>query len=118
MDDIRLDSNGDLYIHNHDIQATNSIAQRINIHLKWFLAESPFRPDFGVDYYGKVFIKRPNSNKVINMLSREILSVEGVLDVPDIEMSIDNSKRKAEISYTVKTTEGIFKEEVELWIMA
>ena len=118
MNDIRLDSNWDLYIDKYDIQQTDSLAQQINIRLKWFFEEWVFRPEFGVDYFGKIFVKNPNNQKIISMLTDVIMSVEGVTDVPSIDIELDRKSREATIRYEATTNEETLRKEVEIWLTA
>ena len=119
MNDIRLDSDWDLYIgDDYDIQSTDSVGQQINIRLKWFFQEWAFRPEFGVDYFGKVFVKNPNNQKIISMLTDVIMSVDGVTDVPSIEIELNRKTREGIISYEATTDEETLRREVEIWLTA
>lgn len=118
MNDIRLDSNWDLYIDKYDIQQTDSLAQQINIRLKWFFEEWVFRLEFGVDYFGKIFVKNPNNQKIISMLTDVIMSVEGVTDVPSIDIELNRKTREATIRYEATTNEETLRKEVEIWLTA
>jgi len=117
VDDLMLDSDGDLLIEEHDIQATDSIAQRIKIRLKWFLGESVFYPDFGVDYFGKMFIKNPDETEILMMFSRIISKVDGVSRVGNMDIEVDSESRRALVSYEAITDNGVLGDNVEIWLM-
>ena len=117
MNDLRLNSDWDLYITDgYDIQTTDSLAQQINIRLKWYWQEWIFRPEFGVDYFGTVLVKNPNEQKIVNMLTEVIMSVPGVIDVPSMSIEIDKRNRYATISYEAKSDEETIRREIDLWL--
>lgn len=116
MDDLRLDSNGDLYFEDYDISPTDSLAQRIYIHLKWFLGESVFYPDFGVDYFGKMFVKNPDETDILMMFSQELGKIDGVKRVGDMDIEIDNEHRRAIVKYEVITDRETVEDEIEIWL--
>ena len=115
MYDLQLNTDGDLRIVDYDVQVTDSVAQAINIRLRWFYNEWIFGPDYGVDYFGRIFVKNPNEDKIIGMIQRIILTVDEVRQVRDITVALNNATRHATISYTAITDEETLREEVELW---
>ena len=117
MLDLQLNKEGDLNITDYDVKVTDSVAQAINIRLRWFFEEWKFGPQYGMDYFGRVFVKNPNELKVINMLTSIIRSVDEVTLVKDVALTVDNYRRTGKISYTAVTDEETIREEVELWTM-
>lgn len=115
MKDLAIDSSGDIKIDDYDILTTNSIAQAINIRLRWFYNEWIFGPEYGVKYFEQILVKNPNEDKIVRMLSDVIQSVDEVESVKDIEMEIDPITRKGTITYEAIVGEEAIREEVELW---
>lgn len=116
MNDIQLNKNWDLYVGDNDIHTTDSIIQGIKIRLQWFLGETQYAPDSGIDYFGEFFVKNPRENAIINDLTQQILEVEGVADVLDLDVEIDNKTRVATITFEVSTlTDERLREEVQIW---
>lgn len=109
-DDILLASDGDIKItKTGDIVLTESIRQAVIIRLRWFFAEWRFNPQAGFPYFEEVFIKTPNIPKIKGLLRAEVMSVEGVIDVKDIEIQQDNQKRSCDVSFFIQTAEEIIE---------
>ena len=115
-DDILLTPDGDLFLTaDGDIRLTESIRQAIIIRLKWFFQEWRFAPSYGVPYFEDILIKNPNISKIRALIRAEIMSVDGVSDVDEINIKTDNFTRNAVIIFQAQTTDGIIREEVEIW---
>lgn len=104
--DIQMTRSGDIAISGYDIVATDSIEQAILIRLRWFLAEWVYDTSLGVDWFGKVLIKNPNSLLIRRMIEDAIMSVEGVNSVENLTLTLDKTTRAATISFTVHTVDG------------
>ena len=118
MNDLQMTREGDLYV-NNDIAVTDSIEQGIYIRLRWFFNEWKFGPDYGVKYFENIFVKNPNKQLIINDISKQILSVDGVKSVDNVTVSINSTTREAVIKYTVTTeSKERFEREVNIWNMA
>ena len=117
MDDIQLTESGELYITSGlDLRTTDSVKQKIRIRLQWFLGEYRFHPEFGVDYYGTVFLKKPSETLVMSVLTDQILAVEGASDVEDMELVINPKTRRATIRFVVRLdSQERLEDEVEIW---
>ena len=103
--DVLMSEEGDLFFLNHDLVPTESIRQAILIRLRWFFNEWQYGPQYGVDYFGKVFIKNPNRTIVLSMIAQQIRSVEGVKSVTDLALQINQKTRAAIISFKVTTVD-------------
>ena len=115
-DDILLTNNGDIKItETGDITLTDSIRQAVLIRLRWFFAEWRFNPQAGFPYFDDVFIKNPNTPKIKGLLRSEIMSVDGVTDVKNIEIKVDNIKRHADVFFDIETSAEIYREEVRIY---
>lgn len=106
MNDIQMTQGGDIAISAYDILTTNSIEQAILIKLRWFFGEWVYNEDFGVDWFGKVLIKNPNSLTIKRMIEDTIMSVDGVTGVEDMTLSVDRAARNAKLAFTVHTIDG------------
>ena len=113
MLDILLDGDGDMLIgEDGDIQLTESIRQAIAVRLKWFFGEWRFAPGYGVPYFDEVFVKNPNDNRIRQLIRDEALSVDGVLDIGDIEISVDAATRAAMVKFAATTDAETLEMEV------
>lgn len=104
--DIQMTRSGDIALSRYDILTTDSIEQAILIRLRWFLAEWVYDTSLGVDWFGKVLIKNPNSLLIRRMIEDTILSVDGVNSVENLTLTLDKTTRVATISFTVHTVDG------------
>ena len=116
MDDILLTSEGDLEVGlDGDIKLTTSLNQAIRVRLQWFLGEWRLAPQYGLPYYGSIFTKRPDLAFIRRAFREEVLNIPVVTDVRDMKLVIDAEKRKLTVTMEVVTTEGVYREEVELF---
>lgn len=114
--DVLLDSGGDLYINQYgDAVLGNSIVQDINVHLRWFLGEWPFDITKGMDWYGEVFVKNPDTDRIARMVRKEIEKIDGIVRVIDVRITVDGSTRSAVINWEAKTSKEIIESEVSIW---
>ena len=116
MKDILLDDNGDIYVSKDaDIVVTDSILQAIRIRLRWFLGECAlYDENVGTDYYGVILLKNPDFVLASSEIRSQIMLVDGVADVPTVDISINAKTREAVISYTVKTDTETYRDEVRI----
>ena len=114
--DIQMNDESDIFFYEKDIRTTNSIEQAIIIRLRWFFNEWQYGPQYGVDYYDKVFIKNPNRTIILAMIGSVIRGVDGVFSVENLRMDINAKTREARIYFTVITTsKERFDQEVDIW---
>lgn len=114
--DVLLDSGGDLYINQYgDAVLGNSIVQDINVHLRWFLGEWPFDTTKGMDWYGEVFVKNPDTDRIARMVRKEIEKIDGIVRVINVRITVDGSTRSAVINWEAKTSKEIIESEVSIW---
>ena len=106
MNDLQMTKTGDLAISGFDVHATDSIEQAILIKLRWFFAEWAYNRSYGVKWFEKVLIKNPSKLIVRRMLEDAIMSVNGVISVQDMALSIYSRQRVARISFKVITNQG------------
>lgn len=114
-DDIFLTLDGDINITNvGDISLTTSIRQAIIIRLKWFFNEWRFIPQYGIPYFEDILVKNPNTVKIKSIIRKEIMTVDGVIEVRNVDIKIDN-KRNAVLTFEAVSTEEIIKEEIIIY---
>lgn len=106
MNDLQMTKNGDLAIFGFDVHTTDSIEQAILIKLRWFFNEWIYNRSYGVKWFEKVLIKNPSKLIVRRMLEDAILSVDGVVSVQDMTLSIHSRQRVARISFKAITNQG------------
>ena len=106
MNDLQMTRNGDLAISKFDILTTDSIEQAILIRLRWFFGEWIYNESIGIEWFEKVLVKNPNSLLIRRMLEDAILSVDGVLKVSDMKLTMNRKTRIARISFRVLTDQG------------
>ena len=111
--DILLDESGDIRLNEYeDATLTGSVIQ---VHLRWFLGEWPFDESRGVDWFGDMFVKNPDTDQISRMIRSEIAGIDGIQSVEEVTVRVDNATRTAVIQWAAKTTEEILKSEVKLW---
>lgn len=104
--DIQMTRSGDIALSKFDILATDSIEQAILIKLRWFFGEWVYQTEFGVDWFGKVLVKNPNSLLIRRLIEDTILSVDGVTSVEDLTLTVNKKTRNGNISFIVHTVDG------------
>ena len=106
--DILLDESGDIRLNEYeDATLTGSVIQDINVHLRWFLGEWPFDESRGVDWFGDMFVKNPDTDQISRMIRSEIAGIDGIQSVEEVTVRVDNATRTAVIQWAAKTTEEI-----------
>lgn len=111
MIDIAMTNDGDIKA-GDDIELTGSVRQSVLIRLRWFLGEWKFSPGAGLPYFEEFLKKRPDAERIRQYIREAALGVPGVLDVKDINVLIDPKTRSADMSMTVVTDEGAYREEL------
>ncbi|MCI9180553.1 MAG: hypothetical protein HFG50_11220 [Lachnospiraceae bacterium] len=113
--DMLLGSNGDLLISPQgDIVLGESVAQKINIRLKWFEGEWRWNKEEGLPYLGSLFVKNPDTDSFEALVRRKIFEVKEVTEVKDVSVIYDNKSRKGMIRYAALTDREMIKGEVKL----
>jgi len=113
--DLQLDQTGDLRLNEKlDVILTNSVAQRINIALKWFVGEWKFDESIGTDWFAIVFIKSPNLDEIENMITDKIMEFSEVQNV-SVKIEVDKVNRRAVIRWRAQCSEEVIGSEVSVW---
>lgn len=108
--DLRLDANGDLDITDGDLSfvtGLEAIAQDITMKLRTWLGESVYDRAAGVPYLQVIFTRGISIHSVRAILEEQIRRVEGVLDVLELEVSLDHATRVLTATGRVRADEGV-----------
>lgn len=91
----------------------NVVAQRIYIHLRTFKGEWFMDTPYGVPWF-EIFGKKNITKSYIDrILQEEVYRVEGVREIGVWESSINLQKRNYEVSFTVRTTNGMTTDTID-----
>lgn len=113
--DILLGKDGDLFISpDGDIILADSVAQKINIRLKWFESEWRWDEEEGLPYFGELFVKNPDTDSFEAMIREKIFEVDEVTEVRSVSIIYDERSRESYIEYTALTDFESIREEVTL----
>lgn len=113
--DLALDSSGDLMVDSTgDFVPIDSVRQGVQIKLRWVKGEWVFNPNYGVPYFETILVKKPNVALIEKALRDQILSVDGIVSVGSVNMSIDAKKRTMKAAFTASTKEEEIESEVDL----
>ncbi len=106
--DMKLDSEGDLFIGGDDIVLTfgiDGIAQHLTQRLRTFLGEWFLDLRIGVAYFQQILLKNPNPAMVDSIFKKEILNTPGVLELTFFDLDI-GTDRTLTLSFRTITQEG------------
>lgn len=113
--DILLDNSGDLLVSSDgDIKLGESVAQKINIRLKWFENEWRWNEEEGLPYMESLMVKNPNIEYFENLIREKIFDVEEVTEIKEVRIIYDRQSRNAVIRYVALTDYETIKEEVDI----
>ena len=105
MYDLKLDRTGDLEISEAgDVMLTQSVRQAVEIRLRWLFGE--WR------YLERVMVKKPDIEGIKQILRQEIMAVDGMEDVMNLNIVIDDKTREAVITFDGTADGENFSEEV------
>lgn len=110
-----LNSGGDLRISSQgDMVLGESVAQKINIKLKWFEGEWRWNREEGLPYLNHLFVKSPDTDFFEALVRGKIFEVEEVTEVKEVSIIYDSKSRKGIIHYVALTDRETIREEVKL----
>lgn len=105
MTDIRLDTNGDIDLIGNVVSLTDSgaesTAQRLKIKLKAFEGEWAYDTEFGIDYFGLVFVKSSGKALVDAEFRSNIIDTPGVAQLAKFSSTADPFQRVYDLDFTV-----------------
>lgn len=108
MSDIRLDSDGDIFLNVDDLELTtgiDAIVQHLQQRLRTFLGEWFLDLRIGVAYFQQILVKNPNPAVVDSILKKEIINTPGILQLTYFDLDI-GSDRSMTLSFRALTKEG------------
>lgn len=95
--------NGDLFI----IDNAERVAQQIQISLNFWLAEWFLDTSQGVPYLEYILVKNPNQAHIQQILTKQIMQVEGIKRLISMDLTLLTVKRILIVEYEVETNYGI-----------
>lgn len=116
--DFLLGKDGDLQLsEGMDAIPADSLRQKINIALRWFLGEWKFDDTKGIDWFDTVFVKNPDEEEIESMITSVLMSFQEIVNVSTVTINVDSQKRTAVITWRAQTSQEIIESEVNLWNM-
>lgn len=109
MSDFLLDSNHDLAFVNGDLviaTGLDAIRQHLMIRLRFFLGEWFRNRKEGIDYYGRILVKNPNTSLIAALLSRVVRETPGVSSVDVFDLTYVPADRRLTVSFTAVCDTG------------
>ena len=116
--DFLLGKDGDLQLNESmDVIPTDSLCQKINIALRWFLGEWKFDGTKGIDWFDTVHVKNPDEEEIETMITGVLMSFRDIVSVTTVTTFIDKQKRSAVIVWKAQTSQETIESEVKVWNM-
>jgi hypothetical protein len=87
--------------------ATQTVAQKLKVHLQTFLGEWFLDEDIGIPYHQKIFGKHSSNQAVDLIFQTKILETSGVLEIVEFDSTLDVGTRRYSLTFVVRTTDGL-----------
>jgi hypothetical protein len=87
--------------------ATQTVAQKLKVHLQTFLGEWFLDEDVGIPYHQKIFGKHSSNQAVDLIFQTKILETAGVLEIIEFDSMLDVGTRRYSLTFVVRTTDGL-----------
>ena len=87
---------------------SENLAQRLSIRLKTFKGEWFLDENLGIDYFGQVIGKNRKKATIDALLQSEIVRDAEVLQIAEYDSVYDNTLRKLNISFKIRTLDGFY----------
>lgn len=121
MSDIKLDTNGDLFLDDDGsmvlVIGDEAIAQQLRIRFRFALGEWFLDTRVGVPYFSEILIKNPNLSRVSGVFRQLILSTPGIESIEEFDLTLDNSVRKLVLQFSARKTDGELLEHLDEFII-
>lgn len=89
-----------------EVDSPEAITQELRIALRFVRGEWALNVLVGIPYYTEVFIKNPSLAAIATLFTRAIRSVPGIIEVPELTPTFDNSTRQLAIDFSAKAQNG------------
>jgi hypothetical protein len=102
--DLLLNFSGDLAIENGDLQLTankQTLEQRIKRALLTFKGEWFLNEEIGIPYFQDILGHKNSIATLKDIFINEIQKIEGVKELQDLKIKLDNQERGLEINFTI-----------------
>ena len=117
MSDIRLGTDGDLYLNADNdlelIEGVDAIAQDISTRLQTFLGEWYLDERIGMPYFQQILGQKPRLGLVRSLYNDAIISTPGVNTINDLTLDYNTTTRALSISFRADTVSGALVYEKE-----
>lgn len=110
----QLDDDGDLRFEAgrfYAVSGAEAVAQRVRMRLGRWLGEWFLDTRLGVDYRGRVFVKKPDLTAIGSLFRTQILTTPGVLNIKDFALDWNRATRMLTLTFTARTEWG----SLEFW---
>lgn len=87
-------------------EGIDQAGQEVTSRLGFFLGECFLDTRQGLPYYRDIFVKAPNQQAVSSVFQRTILSVPGVIALPEFNYNFDRPERVLSIAYVATWLDG------------
>jgi len=81
--------------------------QRVGIAIKLLLGEWPYDAKRGLPWIEEILVKEPNLNQIQSRFRAYILSIEGILSIRSLVISLDDSTGMLTIVLDLETVVGL-----------
>lgn len=102
--------NGDLSF----VSGIDAIAQACKLMVQLFAGEWFLDQTLGIPYFEDIFIKNPNVPAIREIFKQKLLTVVGILDVLQINLSFESVRRTLTIRFRCSTDLGEINEQIVL----
>jgi hypothetical protein len=109
MQDLKLNTDGDLAVEEYDLALVTDAArvrQQLQIRLRFFKKEWFLDMNFGVPWFQDILRKPYRKSLVDGILKAQIMAVQDVLSILKFESQFDPITRKFDLDFIVDTTFG------------
>lgn len=110
MNDLKLDSDWELVIENHDlatVSGIDAIEQNLGQRLKTFLGEYFLDSRIGLPYFQEIFKKKFDPIVVDTVIKREIINTDGIIELMQFKLELETVSRELFVDFDVLTTNGV-----------
>jgi len=118
MNDLKLDTETwDLVVEDFDlatVDGLDAIEQNIGQRLKTFLGEYFLDTRIGIPYFQEIFKKKYDPIIVDTAFKRELINTNGVLELLEFSLTINNTIRQLNLSTRILTSSGVVNYELAI----
>jgi hypothetical protein len=110
MKNLYLNNENDLVLKNFNLRVTETytewLSQRIENEFKFFAGEWFADQTRGIDYYGKILIKRVDIDQVSALFLEVLKNIQGVEEVLSFSANYIGESRTYQFDFVIRSDEG------------